>query len=68
MLYKKCLEKRKRKILLLKKLCRVNYKITNKELIEKLEISKTEFYRNFRELADNYREENRKESLFKNGT
>ncbi len=64
MLYKKCLEKRKRKILLLKKLCRVNYKITNKELIEKLEISKTEFYRNFRELADNYREENRKESLF----
>lgn len=64
MLYKKCLEKRKRKILLLKKLCRVNYKITNKELIEKLGISKTEFYRNFRELADNYREENRKESLF----
>lgn len=64
MLYKKCLEKRKRKILLLKKLCRVNYKITNKELIEKLEISKTEFYRNFREMADNYREENRKESLF----
>lgn len=64
MLYKKSLEKRKRKILLLKKLCRVNYKITNKELIEKLEISKTEFYRNFRELADNYREENRKESLF----
>lgn len=64
MLYKKCLEKRKRKILLLKKLCRVNYKITNKELIEKLEISKTEFYRNFRKLADNYREENKKESLF----
>lgn len=64
MLYKKCLEKRKRKILLLKKLCRVNYKISNKELIEKLKISKTEFYRNFREMADNYREENRKESLF----
>lgn len=64
MLYKKCLEKRKRKILLLKKLCRVNYKISNKELIEKLKISKTEFYRNFREMADNCREENRKESLF----
>ena len=64
MVYKKCLEQRKRKILLLKNLCRVNYKITNKELIEKLEISKTEFYRNFRELADNCREENRKESLF----
>ena len=32
----------------LEKLCRINYKIENKILIEKLEISKTEFYRNYK--------------------
>lgn len=62
--YKACLIKKKYREKVLKELCRVNNKIDNKILIEKLEISKTEFYRNYKKLADKYREENKKESLF----
>lgn len=62
--YKTSLKKKKYREQLLKELCRVNYKIVNKLLIEKLGISKTEFYRNYKKMADTYREENKNESLF----
>lgn len=62
--YKACGKKREKKISLLCELCRINYKIKNVELIKKLGISKTEFYRNYKELADKWREENSKEALF----
>lgn len=62
--YKACTKKREKKLSLLQELCRVNYKIDNKTLIERLNISKTEFYRNFKELADKYRENNKCEALF----
>lgn len=62
--YKTSLKKKKYREQLLKELCRVNYKIVNKLLIEKLAISKTEFYRNYKKMADTYREENKNESLF----
>ena len=48
----------------LEKLCRINYRIENKILIEKLGISKTEFYRNFKKKADELREINSQEALF----
>ncbi len=62
--YKTCEKKKKKRLSLLKELCRINYKITNIELIKKLGISKTEFYRNYKELANKWREENSKEALF----
>lgn len=62
--YKTCERKREKRISLLQELCRVNYKIDNKTLIERLGISKTEFYRNFKKLADKYRENNKCEALF----
>ena len=63
-IYKACEKKRAKRLSLLQELCRVNYKIDNKTLIERLNISKTEFYRNFKELADKYRESNKCEALF----
>lgn len=62
--YKACTKKREKRLSLLQELCRVNYKIDNKTLIERLGISKTEFYRNFKSLADKYRENNKCEALF----
>ena len=62
--YKKCTRKRNNLIKQLKELCRVDYKIDNKTLILKLDISKTEFYRNFKSIADECRNSNRSESLF----
>ncbi len=62
--YKACTKKREKKLSLLQELCRINYKIDNKTLIERLCISKTEFYRNFKSLADKYRESNKCEALF----
>lgn len=62
--YKKCTRKRNKLIKQLKELCRVDYKIDNKTLILKLDISKTEFYRNFKSIADECRKLNRSESLF----
>lgn len=62
--YKTYERKREKRISLLQELCRINYKITNIELIKKLGISKTEFYRNYKELANKWREENSKEALF----
>lgn len=62
--YKKCTRKRNKLIKRLKELCRVNYKIDNKTLILKLDISKTEFYRNYKAIADECRKLNRSESLF----
>lgn len=63
-LYKKSVRKRKKKMVELERLCRINYKIENKILIEKLGISKTEFYRNYKKRADELRKINSKESLF----
>lgn len=62
--YKACEKKRVKRLSLLQELCRINYKIDNKTLMEKLNISKTEFYRNFKKLADKYRENNKCEALF----
>lgn len=62
--YKKCTRKKKKRLSLLQELCRVNYRIDNKILIERLGISKTEFYRNYKELADRCRAVNKCESLF----
>lgn len=62
--YKKSVRKRKKKMTELEKLCRINYKIENKILIEKLGISKTEFYRNYKKRADELREINSQEALF----
>lgn len=62
--YKSCEKKREKRLSLLQELCRINYKIKNVELIEKLGISKTEFYRNYKELANKWRKENSKEALF----
>ncbi|HBJ80218.1 MULTISPECIES: hypothetical protein [Fusobacterium] len=62
--YKKSLAKVKARITLLEKLCRANYKIDNKTLMQKLGISKTEFYRNYKAAADLYRANNKKEALF----
>jgi len=62
--YKKSSRKRIKKMAELEKLCRINYKIENKILIEKLGISKTEFYRNFKKKADELREINSQEALF----
>lgn len=62
--YKKCTRKRNNLIKQLKELCRVDYKIDNKTLILKLAISKTEFYRNYKAIADECRKLNRSESLF----
>lgn len=62
--YKSCEKKKEKRLSLLQELCRVNYRITNIELIEKLKISKTEFYRNYRDLANKWREENSREALF----
>ena len=62
--YKKCTRKRNNLIKQLKEICRVDYKIDNKTLILKLDISKTEFYRNYKAIADECRKLNRSESLF----
>jgi len=62
--YKACTKKREKKLSLLQELCRINYKIDNKTLIERLGISKTEFYRNYKSLPDKYRESNKCEALF----
>ena len=62
--YKACTKKREKRLSLLQELCRINYKIDNKTLMERLNISKTEFYRNFKKLADKYRENNKCEALF----
>lgn len=62
--YKKSSAKVKARMILLDKLCRINYKIDNKSLIEKLEISKTEFYRNYKAAADLYRASNKKKHYF----
>lgn len=62
--YKKCTRKKKKRLSLLQEICRVNYRVDNKTIINKLGISKTEFYRNYKELADKYRENNRCEALF----
>ena len=63
-IYKACEKKRDKRLSLLQEICRVNYRITNVELINKLGISKTEFYRNYKKLADKYRENNKCEALF----
>ena len=47
-IYKACEKKRAKRLSLLQELCRINYKIDNKTLMERLNISKTEFYRNFK--------------------
>lgn len=62
--YKTCEKKRAKRLSLLQELCRVNYKIDNKTLMKRSNISKTEFYRNFKKLADKYRENNKCEALF----
>ena len=62
--YKASTKKREKRLSFLQELCRVNYRITNIELIKKLGISKTEFYRNYKDLANKWREENSKEALF----
>lgn len=62
--YKACTKKREKRLSFLQELCRVNYKIDNKTLMKRLNISKTEFYRNFKKLADKYRENNKCEALF----
>lgn len=62
--YKACERKREKRLSLLQEICRVNYKVDNKTIINKLGISKTEFYRNYKELADKYRENNKCEALF----
>lgn len=48
----------------LERLCRIDWRIENNSLIEKLNISKTEFYRNYKKKADKLRKINSKESLF----
>lgn len=65
LVYNKCLQNRKKRINEINKLCRINYNITNKELIKKLGISSTEFYRNYNQLSKKCREDNKKESLFR---
>lgn len=62
--YKACEKKRAKRLSLLQELCRINYKIDNKTLMKRLNISKTEFYRNFKKLADKYRKNNKCEALF----
>lgn len=62
--YKKSTRKRKKKMAELERLCRINYKIENSILIERLGISKTEFYRNYKKKADELRNINSQESLF----
>lgn len=63
-IYKACEKKREKRLSLLQEICRVNYKVDNKTIINKLGISKTEFYRNYKKLADKYRENNKCEALF----
>lgn len=63
-LYKKSIRKRKKKMAELERLCRIDWRIENNSLIEKLNISKTEFYRNYKKTADELRKINSKESLF----
>lgn len=63
-LYKKSIRKRKKKMAELERLCRINYEIENSILIERLGISKTEFYRNYKKRADELRKINSQESLF----
>lgn len=62
--YKKSVRKRKKKMVELERLCRIDWRIENSSLIEKLNISKTEFYRNYKKKADELRKINSKESLF----
>ncbi|MHD0313702.1 hypothetical protein [Fusobacterium varium] len=62
--YKKATRKRKKKMAELERLCRIDWRIENNSLIEKLNISKTEFYRNYKKKADELRKINSKESLF----
>lgn len=62
--YKKATRKRKKKMAELERLCRINYQIKNSILIERLGISKTEFYRNYKKRADELRKINSQESLF----
>lgn len=62
--YKKATRKRKKKMAELERLCRIDWRIENNSLIEKLNISKTEFYRNYEKKADELRKINSKESLF----
>lgn len=62
--YKKSTKKRKKKMEELERLCRIDWKIENSSLIEKLNISKTEFYRNYKKKADELRKINSQESLF----
>ena len=63
-LYKKSIRKRKKKMAELERLCRIDWRIENNSLIEKLNISKTEYYRNYKKKADELRKINSKESLF----
>lgn len=62
--YKKSVRKRKKKMAELERLCRIDWRIENNSLIEKLNISKTEFYRNYKKKADELRKINSQESLF----
>lgn len=62
--YKKSVRKRKKKMAELERLCRIDWRIENNSLIEKLNISKTEFYRNYKKKADELRNINSQESLF----
>ncbi|BBA50950.1 hypothetical protein FV113G1_12990 [Fusobacterium varium] len=62
--YKKSSRKRIKKMAELERLCRIDWRIDNNTLIKKLSISKTEFYRNFKNKADELRKINSKESLF----
>ena len=62
--YKKAIRKRKKKMAELERLCRIDWRIENNSLIEKLNISKTEFYRNYKKKADELRKINSQESLF----
>lgn len=57
----------KKKELLLKQLENLvynNFNLTNKELIDKLNISKVNFYKNYSEIANSLREKYKLQSLF----
>jgi len=62
--YKKSTKKREKKMKELERLCRIDWKIENSSLIKKLDVSKTEFYKNYKKRADELRKINSKESLF----
>lgn len=63
--YKKTTKKNNRLEKELRKLININYKLTNKELAYKLEITEQHFYRlNFNKISKELKEKYKKESLF----